>query len=39
MMDTIKVYWLAFKYWAGGTSWDEAFETAAQLVVAGWEVD
>jgi len=31
-MQTLTVYWLAFKYWAGGTPWDVAFETATRMV-------
>lgn len=31
-MDTFKVYWLAFKYWAGGTPWEEAHESAMKII-------
>lgn len=35
-MDTFQTYWLAIKYWAGGTPWDKAFETAVSIVT-GWK--
>jgi hypothetical protein len=31
-MKTIKVYWLAFKYWLGGVDWETAHEVACKLV-------
>jgi hypothetical protein len=31
-MQTITVYWYAFKYWLGGADWDVALETAVRLV-------
>jgi hypothetical protein len=30
-MDTIRVYWLAFKYWLGGIDWEQAHETALKI--------
>ena len=31
-MQTFEVYWLAFKYWAGGTKWETALEIACKMV-------
>jgi hypothetical protein len=31
-MKTLIVYWLALKYWVGGASWAEAFDTAMKIV-------
>lgn len=35
-MDTIRVYWLAFKYWLGGIDWEQAHETALKIIV--WNI-
>ena len=35
-METLQIYWLAFKYWAGCTPWDKALETATSIVK-GWK--
>lgn len=31
-METLKVYWLAIKYWAGGTSWEQAHRAAVTIL-------
>jgi hypothetical protein len=31
-MQTLTVYWYAFKYWLGGASWEESMEVATRLV-------
>ncbi len=30
-MDTLKVYWLAFKYWLGGTDWETSYDCAMKI--------
>ena len=31
-METLYMYWLAFKYWAGGADWDTAVDVACKVV-------
>lgn len=32
LIKTMKIHWLAFKYWLGGNNWEDAKTVAEQLV-------
>jgi len=38
-METLQIYWLAFKMWLSGVKWSTAYIAAINIIIAGWRKD